>query len=73
MIIDGNVITPDEGMTLTNGEVYSKRVYLGVNDRPENWWEIPDSEVPDPDEPATGDETTEEDYQAALKRLGVDV
>ena len=73
MIIEDNVITPDDGMTLTNGEVYSKRVYLGVNDRPENWWEIPDSEVPDPDEPATGDEATAEDYQAALKRLGVEV
>ena len=73
MIIEGNEIKPDEGMTLTNGEVYSKRVYLGVNDRPENWWEIPDSEVPDPDEPATGDEATAEDYQAALKRLGVNV
>lgn len=73
MIIEGNVITPDEGMTLTNGEVYSKRIHLGVNDSPENWWEIPDSEVPDPDEPATGDEATAEDYQAALKRLGVEV
>lgn len=73
MIIVGNIITPDEGMTLTNGEVYSKRVYLGVNDRPENWWEITDSEVPDPDEPVTGDEATAEDYQAALKRLGVEV
>lgn len=35
-----------EGMTLTNGEVYGKEIYLGVNDAPENWSEIPDSEVP---------------------------
>ena len=35
-----------EGMTLTNGEVYGKEIYLGVNDAPENWHEIPDNEVP---------------------------
>lgn len=37
----------EEGMTLTNGEVYSKKVFLGVNDSPNNWQEIPDSEVPE--------------------------
>ena len=39
-------IEASEGMTLTNGEVYSKQVYLGINDKPDNWREIPDSEVP---------------------------
>ena len=39
------VLEPDEGMILTNGETYSKLVYLGVNDTPENWHEIPDGEV----------------------------
>lgn len=24
------------------GEIYSDKVYLGVNDSPENWHEIPD-------------------------------
>ena len=38
-------LTPSEGMTLTNGEVFSKEVYLGKNDSPENWNEIPDSEA----------------------------
>ena len=41
------VLEPSEGMTLTNGETYSKRVYLGINDVPENWHEIPDEEVPE--------------------------
>ena len=41
------VLEPSDGYTLTNGETYSKRVYLGVNDKPENWREIPDEEVPD--------------------------
>ena len=34
-----------DGMVLTNGEIYSDKVYLGVNDTPENWHEIPDGEV----------------------------
>lgn len=37
-------ITANTGMVLTNGEVYSKEIYLGVNDSPENWWEITDEE-----------------------------
>lgn len=40
------VLEAGEGMTLTNGEVYSKQVYLGVCDSPDNWHEIPDEEVP---------------------------
>jgi hypothetical protein len=31
---------------LTNGETYSKEIYLGKNDKPENWHEIPESEIP---------------------------
>ena len=41
------VLEPEEGMTLTNGETYSKMVYLSNLDRPENWHEIPDEEVPE--------------------------
>ena len=43
--IELRVLTASDGMTLTNGEVYSKQVYLGINDSPDNWWEIPDEEV----------------------------
>ena len=39
------VLEPSEGMTLTNGETYSKRVYLGKLDSPDNWWEIQDEDV----------------------------
>lgn len=48
------VLEPEDGYTLTNGEVYSKKVYLGINDSPANWWEIPDSEVPEDDKPLSG-------------------
>ncbi len=34
-------LTPSEGMVLTNGETYSTEVYLGKNDSPDNWHEIP--------------------------------
>ncbi len=40
-------LTASDGMTLTNGETYSKEIYLGVNDSVDNWREIPDSEVPE--------------------------
>ena len=60
-----------EGMTLSNGEVYSKHVYLGVNDSQENWHEIPDSEVPtEEDFPSMEEELA--DAKNALKILGVE-
>ena len=38
-------LTASKGMTLTNGETFSKEVYLGVNDTPDNWHEITDKEA----------------------------
>lgn len=38
-------LTSFEGMTLTNGKVFSKEVYLGTNDSVDNWWEITDEEA----------------------------
>lgn len=40
------VLEPEEGKVLTNGETYSYKVYLGINDNPENWHEIPIEDVP---------------------------
>lgn len=37
-------VTATEGMVLTNGEAYSKEIYLGVNDSIDNWHEITDGE-----------------------------
>lgn len=54
MNVFGNEITPAEGMTLTNGKTYSKHVFLGIYDAPENWHEIPDEDVPE-DEPTVED------------------
>lgn len=38
-------LTASEGMTLTNGEAFGKEIYLGCNDKPENWYEITDKEA----------------------------
>ena len=43
-VIELKKITASEGMILTNGEVYSKEVYLGCNDTPDNWHEITEEE-----------------------------
>ena len=37
-------LTASDGMVLTNGEVYGKEIYLGINDSAENWHEITDAE-----------------------------
>ena len=38
-------IEPENGMVLTNGETYSYKVYLGINDSPDNWWEVSEEEM----------------------------
>ena len=37
-------VTAAEGMWLTNGETYSKEIYLGCNDSIDNWHEITNKE-----------------------------
>lgn len=34
-----------DGMTLTNGQAFGKTIYLGCNDKAENWYEITDEEA----------------------------
>ena len=38
-------LVANDGMTLTNGEVYGKEIYLGCNDKEDNWYEITDEEA----------------------------
>ena len=33
-------LTAPDGHILTNGQAYGKEVYLGKNDKAENWYEI---------------------------------
>ena len=37
-------LTASNGKVLTNGEVFSKEIYLGCNDSADNWYEITDEE-----------------------------
>ena len=37
-------LTAMAGYVITNGTVYGKEIYLGVNDKAENWHEITDEE-----------------------------
>ena len=43
-IIELTKVTASEGMMLTNGDTYSKEIYLGINDTVDNWHEITDAE-----------------------------
>lgn len=49
MIINGNILTADDGKALQKGDVIAATVHLGVNDSTENWTEIdkPDEEISD--------------------------
>ena len=40
-------LTASEGYILTNGDAYGKEIYLGINDKAENWHEITDAEYAD--------------------------
>lgn len=44
--IEMTALEAADGYVLTNGSTYSRLVYLGINDSPSNWHEIPESEVP---------------------------
>lgn len=37
-------LTASEGHVLTNNDGYGKEIYLGMNDKIENWHEITDAE-----------------------------
>ena len=40
------MLIADEGKVLTNGEVYTSVVYLGVDEDVSNWSEINEADVP---------------------------
>lgn len=44
MIINGNILTADDGKALQKGDVIATTVYLGINDSADNWLEIDEPE-----------------------------
>lgn len=46
--VELRILTASAGMVLTDGETYSSvggEVYLGVNDNPDNWYEITEEQA----------------------------
>lgn len=43
--IEMTKLEASEGMTLYNGGVMGKVIFLGNGDKAENWWEITDAEA----------------------------
>ena len=75
-IIDNGttVLLADEGMMLTDNSSFGSTVRLGKDDDGAAWYEITAEEAEKRinAEPAE-DEATESDYQAALRRMGVEL
>ena len=68
------VLRADDGMVLTDNSTFGTSVYLGKEDDGTSWYEITAEEAEKRmDEEITEDEATEADYQAALRRMGVNV
>ena len=81
------VITATEGHILTNGEIYGTEIYLAEGADGADFYEITldeynamleaDASSPDWEVPITpsvpSDEATVEDYQNALKEMGVQI
>lgn len=71
-IIDNGttVLLADEGMMLTDGSSFGSTVRLGKEADESVWYEITAEEA---DKRMNGDDATEEDYQSALREMGVNV
>ena len=67
------VLRADEGMMLTDDSSFGTTVYLGKGDDGAKWYKITAEEAEKRMNGETTEEATEEDYQAALRRLGVEV
>ena len=63
-------LVASEGMVLTDGENFGRVVYPSSDDNAENWYEITAEEAV---KRMNGDEATDEDYQSALREMGVKV
>ena len=69
------VLLADDGMMLTDDSSFGTTVRLGKEDDGEKWYEITAEEAEkrmNEDVP-TEDDATDEDYQAALREMGVKV
>ena len=66
-------LVASDGMVLTNGKAFGRVVFLAKNDSPDNWDEVTEAEYEASMETDTENAATAEDYQVALREMGVDV
>lgn len=64
------VLLADKGMMLTDGSSFGSVVRLGKESTDSAWYEITEEEA---EKLMTSEEATDEDYQSALREMGVKV
>lgn len=67
--MERTILRAEPGFLLTNGEVPGKVIYLADWDSAENYWQISEDEY----NAAFENQATVEDYQDALRLMGVGV
>lgn len=68
--MEKQILIADDGMILTDGSLYGKRISIGVDRDPSEFWQITQAEY-DAIMEAEEEPATEEDYQSALSKFGV--
>ena len=67
------ILTADEGYIYTNGKVYGSTIYLANDENADGFYQITREEYTAIIEAESDENATEEDYQNALKEMGVDI
>ena len=67
------ILTADDGYIYTNGKIYGSTIYLADGENADGFYKITREEYTAIIEAESDENATEEDYQNALKEMGVDI
>lgn len=67
------ILTADDGYIYTNGKIYGSTIYLADGENADGFYQITREEYTAIIEAESDETATEEDYQNALKEMGVDI